>query len=204
MRAAALLAALAALAACGDGRPPGGPGGRIDPEAIHAALQTCIDGDPDAGIATLDTALARVPGATDALVTRGLCHWTRADATGDPADARRAVDDLGAAIDGYDGDPHRPTTPLAQIYSHRAFAARLLHPDDWRPTLRDLDRAVEIAPRAPLHALDRGVVHRAAGDTAAARSDLRRFLALADSSDVERRQLVERMIDELEPLPDGP
>ncbi len=197
MRAAALIAGLALLGACRD-EPPTPAGGPISPETVHAALQTCIGGDPGAGIAVLDSALARAPGSVDALVTRGLCYWTRADALGGEADARRAYDDLSAAIDGYDDGPGGPpTTPLDQIYSHRAFAARLVHPDDWRPTLRDLNRAADLAPRNPLHVLDRGVVHRALDDTTAARADFRRFLALADSSDAVRRRMVEQMLAEL-------
>ena len=187
-----------ALAACG---PPttagGGAGGTVAVETVAAALDSCRAGDAGAGIAVLDTALARVPRSVDALTTRGLCYWTRSATGGDPdADAALAYDDLTAAIDAaHAGAEH--ATPLDRIYSHRAFVARATAGAGWDGTLEDLDEAVRLAPRDPMHTLDRGVARLAAGDTAAARLDLERFLVLADSSDAARRGVVEDMLADL-------
>ena len=194
--------AVLALAACDepDRTTPGGagrPGGAVAAETVAAALDSCRAGAADAGLAVLDTALARVPGAVDALTTRGLCYWTRSATGDDPdADAARAYDDLTAAIEAARaGAAH--ATPLDRIYSHRAFAAQARDGAGWGGTLADLDEAVRLAPRDPTHTLDRGVARLAAGDTAAARLDLARFLVLADSADTARRGVVEDMLDDL-------
>ena len=188
-----------ALAACTSQAPAGGgAGGPVAVQTVDAALDSCRAGAPDAGIAALDTAIARVPRSVDALTTRGLCYWTRSATADDPdADAALAYDDLSAAIDAAEaGADH--ATPLDRIYAHRAFVARATGGAGWDRTLGDLDAAVRLAPRDPMHTLDRGVARLAAGDTAAARLDLERFLVLADSSDTARRDLVEAMIEETE------
>ena len=166
-------------------------------ETVAAALDSCRAGAPDAGIAMLDTAIARVPRSVDGLTTRGLCYWTRS-ATGDApdADAALAYDDLTAAIDAARAGAEH-ATPLDRIYSHRAFVAQARGGAGWDATLADLDEAVRLAPRDPTHTLDRGVARLAAGDSAAARLDLRRFLVLADSADVARREFVGTMLDDL-------
>ena len=187
------------VAACASEAPAGGgAAGPVSVETVGAALDSCRAGAPDAGIAALDTAIARVPRSVDALTTRGLCYWTRS-ATGDAsdADAALAYDDLSAAIDVAEaGADH--ATPLDRIYAHRAFVARAADGAGWDRTLGDLDEAVRLAPRDPTHTLDRGVARLAAGDTAAARLDLERFLVLADPDDTARRDLVEAMIEETE------
>ena len=195
---ALVAAAVTALAACAEppGQPGGaGAGGAVSLETVAAALDTCRAGDPDAGIAALDEALARSPGSVDALATRGLCYWTRSATTGGDPDAEAAHADLTAAIDAArDGAEH--ATPLDRLYAHRAFAARARDGAGWDETLADLDEAVRLAPRDPAHTLDRGVARLAAGDTAAGRRDLARFLVLADSAEVAKRELVEAMMEE--------
>lgn len=199
----AIAAAVTALAACapddaGAGRAPVvGGGGTVSVETVAAALDTCRAGVPDAGIDALDAALARSPGAVDALATRGLCYWTRASISdADPdGDVDRAYDDLTAAIDAARAGAEH-ATPLDRLFSHRAFVARARDGAGWGRTLDDLDEAVRLAPRDPTHALDRGVARLAAGDTSAGRRDLARFLVLADSADAARREMVEAMIEE--------
>ncbi|MDT7857438.1 tetratricopeptide repeat protein [Rubrivirga sp. S365] len=195
----AFVAALAlALAACGaEPAAEGGSGGPVAAATVAAALDTCRAGAADAGIAALDTAIARVPGSVDALATRGLCYWTRsAEGTDPDADAERAYADLTAAIDAAEGGAAH-ATPLDRLYGHRAFVAQARDGAGWAETLADLDAAVRLAPRDPRHTLDRGVVRLSAGDTAAARVDLARFLVLADSADAARREFVEAMLDDL-------
>lgn len=191
------------LSACGEEPPRPASGGPVAVETVAAALDSCRAGSANAGIAVLDTAIARVPGSVDALTTRGLCYWTRS-AQGDEAgaDADRAHADLTAAIQAA-SDGAEYATPLHRIYAHRAFVARARDGAGWDATLADLDEAVRLAPRDPMHTLDRGVARLAAGDSASARIDLERFLVLADSSDAARRELVAAMLDAMEAAPPG-
>lgn len=196
MRAAAL-AVLLGAAACGPEVAVGS-----EPVALadlDAALQACIDGDPDAGVARLDTVLRRSPASVDALTTRGLCRWARFAADSARADAEGAYADLSAAIAAAEADGSGASaTPLDRVYSHRAFVARAVG-EGWEATLADLSAAIAAAPGDPTHRLDRGVAHRLAGDTAAARADLEVFLSLADSADVVRRDMVADMLADLGP-----
>lgn len=195
------LAALAlVVGACGPGEdPPPAIDAQEAMATAEAAFAECLAGEADAGIATLDTLLAQSSAFADALVARGLCHWARWDETADEADARQAYEDLSAAIEAVEGDRDgAQSTPLDQMYSHRAFIARALD-DDWARTIEDLDEAVGLAPRNPTHVLDRGVVRSYAGDTTGARADLQRFLVIADSADVERQRVVESMLETLAP-----
>lgn len=192
--AVAALVVAACASDSGGAAPEPGP---VSPGTVSAALDTCRAGDPDVGVAALDAALARAPGSVDALATRGLCYWTRASLSdADPErDVDHALGDLTAAIGAAEGGAEH-ATPLDRLYSHRAFVARARDGAGWRETLDDLDAAVRLAPRDPTHALDRGVARLAAGDTAAARRDLARFLVLADSGDVAKRDLVEALMEE--------
>ena len=184
---------------------PAGPPEPVDLAAVQASFGRCLDGDVPGGVARLDSALARSPGAPDALVARGLCRWAGWDDGGDVADARAAYDDLTAAIAAVEGGTEARGTALDDIYSHRAFVARALD-RSWVRTLEDLDRAVALDPEEPRHVLDRGVVRSYAGDSAAARRDLRQYLALADSAeardraapDREQRAVVESLLDGLD------
>ncbi|PAP77652.1 tetratricopeptide repeat protein [Rubrivirga marina] len=188
-----LLAALA-LGACGDDAPtpapvaPPGPPASVDLGAVQASFDQCLAGDVTDGVARLDSVLAASPGAPDALVARGLCRWAGWDDDGgDPEQVRAAYTDLTAAIEAVERGGEARGTPLADIYSHRAFVAQALD-DGWVRTLEDLDRAVALAPEEPRHVLDRGVVHSYAGDSVAARRDLRQYLALADSAEARDRE----------------
>ena len=202
-RTAPWAAALLVIAGCGT-ETPDAPAvarstGPVDFAAVESAFGACLDDDPDAGVARLDSVLEATPGAPDALVARGLCRWARWDETDDAADARGAYDDLSEAIGAVEGGTAARGTPLDQIYSHRAFVAQALD-GGWTRTLEDLDAAVRLDPDEPRHVLDRGVVHSYAGDTLDARRDLRRYLALADSAgadDPQRRRVVEALLDEL-------
>lgn len=205
MRAQAL--ALVLLGAAGCAPPEGGragsaDGGPVSAEALDDALETCLDGDPEVALARLDSAVARAPASVDALTTRGLCRWTRFAADSAAADAEAAYADFTAALDAADHDGDA-VTPVDRVYSHRAFVARALG-DGWDATIADLTAAIEAAPDRPLHLLDRAVAYRAAGDTAAARADLRRFLALADSADEVRRDMVAEMLADLGDDSTGP
>lgn len=186
-----------AVAGCADEGPLAGPGARVSMEAVDAALQTCMAGDPSHGVAALDSMLARAPASVDALTTRGLCHWTAFAADSAEADAEAAYDDFTAALDAAsEGRDGAFVTPVDRIYSHRAFVSRA-RGDGWDATISDLTAAIEAAPHNPIHRLDRGVAHRFAGDPEAARADLEVFLSLADSTDTARRDMVAEMLDEL-------
>lgn len=206
MRGAALALVLLGAAGCAPeagGAGAGGPSGPVSAEALDAALQACVDGDPEAGIARLDSVLGRAPASVDALTVRGLCRWTRYAADPAGADAEAAYDDLTSAIEA--AEDRRDTafaTPLDRIYSHRAFVARA-RGDGWDATVADLSAALRVSPGNPTHLLDRGVAHRFAGDTAAARADLRQFLVVADSADEVHRDMVAEMLDEMEPDPEA-
>jgi hypothetical protein len=208
-RALPVLLAALALGACGDATPeepvtPAGPPAPVDLGAVQASFDQCLAGDVTEGVARLDSVLAASPGAPDALVARGLCRWAGWDDGGDLEQVRAAYTDLTAAIETVEaGTPARGTS-LADLYSHRAFVAQALD-EGWVRTLEDLDRAVALAPQEPRHVLDRGVVHSYAGDSAAARRDLRRYLALADSAEARdedppsdaQRSVVESLLDDL-------
>ncbi len=203
MRAGLLVVLLAALAAGGCGAdtpaPATGPPSPLDVAAVRDGLERCLDGDADTGVARLDSVLDRSPGAPDALVARGLCRWARWDDGGDGDDARLAYEDLSAAIEAVEAGTPARGTPLDEIYSRRAFVAQALD-GAWVRTIEDLDRAVALAPDQPRHVLDRGVVRSYAGDSAAARRDLRQYLALADSAgtpDPSRQAVVERLLEDL-------
>ena len=202
--------AAVALAACGDGASapetaaPQAPASPVDFEAVETSFRLCLDGDVPGGVARLDSVLNRSPRAPDALVARGLCRWANWDDDGETDEARAAYDDLTAAIEAVESGDEARGTPLDEIYSHRAFVARALD-GGWVRTLEDLDRAVALDPREPRHVLDRGVVRVYAGDSTAARRDLRQYLALADSAeardedapDTEHRAVVESLLDDL-------
>ncbi len=197
---AVLLAALAA-GGCGPDTPApeAGPASPLDLAAVESAFDRCLADDTEAGVARLDSVLDRSPGAPDALAARGLCRWARWGDRGDLDDVRRAHADLTAAIEAVEaGTPARGTS-LGALYSHRAFVAQALD-DGWVRTLEDLDRAVALDPAEPRHVLDRGVVRSYAGDSAAARRDLRQYLVLADSAgslDPPREAVVERLLNDL-------
>lgn len=180
--------------------------GPIELAAVEAAFSTCLDGDPAAGLTRLDSLMARAPSDPDGRVARGLCRWALWDETADEEDARGAYADLSAAIEAVEGGAAARGTPLDQIYAHRAFVARAVGDGGWVRTVEDLGRAVELAPGTPQHRLDRGVVHVYAGDTLAARRDLRQYLALTDSTapaDPERRSVVEALLIDLGDAPDA-
>ena len=187
------LAALAVAAGgCGGGEPaPAAPADLMD---VQAAYRACLDGDPEAGLASLDVAVDAAPGDPDALVARGLCRWRLSAASGDGAGG--AYDDLTDAAEAVQaGAPSQ--TPLDEIYGHRAYVAQAVD-GDWTRALADLDRAVRAAPGRTVHVLDRGVAHALAGDTLAARRDLRRFVAI-DTLDESRRRAAEAMLEDLDP-----
>ncbi len=189
-----LLAAttIAPLPGCADG--PAGP----DPVVVQGALAACMDGDPDGGLATLSGALDAAPDWPDALAVRGLCRWTRYAADSSRADLDGAWGDLTAAIDGHDAwAGPAPVLSLDRLYNHRAFAAQA-RGDGWDTVLADLDRARDLAPDDPGHRFDRGAARFQAGDATGARADLDAFLAVADSSDAERRAIAARLLAELD------
>ena len=182
-------------AGCAPPEPPAAP---AEVMSVRAAYDECARGDLEAGLASLDATLAQTAGDPDALVARGLCRWRRWSETDDRGDAQGAYGDLSDAIDAVEGGA-RSGTPLDQIYSHRAFVAQALD-GAWDRALADLGHAVELAPGEPGHVLDRGVAHAYAGDTAAARLDLRRVLA-TDSVDADRQRVVEALLEDLGPEP---
>lgn len=195
------LCALLLATACTD-RPAPAPAPPTSGELaeVSDAFDECVRGDIEVGLAELDAVIDQSPRDPDALVARGLCRWARWSDTGDRDDARDAYRDLSDAIDAVD-DGGRSGTPLDQIYSHRAFVAQSLD-QAWVRAIEDLDRSVEIAPRKPTHVLDRGVAHAYAGDTAAARADLDRFLTLAgDTSFFQEQRVAQALLDDLEPQP---
>ena len=170
------------------------------PASPETAYAECLRGDLEAGLAGLDAVVDEAPRAPDALVARGLCRWRRWAETDDADDAQGAYRDLSDAIAAVErGAPAR--TPLDQIYSRRAFVARALD-GAWTRTLEDLGHAARLAPGEPGHRLDLGVAHAVAGDTAAARRDLGRFLAL-DSADADRQRVARALLDDLGPSPDS-
>ena len=182
------VAALAVLVGCLGEAEPSEPAAAL---SADDALATCVAGDAAGGVA----GLAQAVGDPDALVARGLCRWILWAETDDAGQARAAYLDLTAAMEAVErGVPAR--APLDEIVSRRAFVARALD-GAWVRTLEDLDRAVALAPDAPTHALDRAVVRRYAGDDAGARAELERFLALADSTDTDRRALARSLLAEL-------
>lgn len=193
---------------CGDAPPEAGPVGasEVDFAAVERAYDACLDGDADAGVASLDSVLVQSPGAPDALVARGLCRWARWEGRDSLADVQAAYDDLSSAIEAVEAGTPARGTPLDDIYSHRAFVAQTLD-DGWVRTLEDLDQAVALDPDEPRHILDRGVVRSYLGDTLAARSDLEQYLVLADSFEVDdpaRRAVVERLLEDLTPSASAP
>jgi len=203
IRAVALALAVA-LGGC-PAAPGSGPEASREPgvplSTVEEAFAACLDGDPADGVARLDALVVAGRTAPDALVARGLCRWALWDETGAREDARGAYRDLTAAIRAVEAGGEARGTPLDQIYGHRAFVAQAVD-GGWVRTLEDLGRAVALAPLAPQHLLDRGVVHSYAGDTLAARTDLRAYLALTDSvagDDPERRSVVEALLDDLGP-----
>ncbi len=188
-----------ALVGAGCATPPEPPAVPVEVVGVRAALDECTRGDLGAGLASLDATLAQTPAAPDALVARGLCRWRRWGETDDPDDARGAHRDLSDAIGAVERGA-AAGTPLDRIYSHRAFVAQALD-GAWDRAPADLDRAVEVAPGETGHVLDRGVARAYAGDTAAARRDLRRFLA-ADSADAGRQRVARALLEDLDPEPD--
>ena len=192
---AVALGAAAVWAAAGCAEPPE-PLPPAELASVEAASDECLRGDLAAGLASLDAVVARTPRAPDALVARGLCRWQRWSETDDADDVEGAYGDLSDAIAAVE-DGAASGTPLDRIYSHRAFVAQALD-GDWARTIQDLDRAAQLAPGNPVHVLDRGVVHAYAGDTAAARRDLGRYLA-TDSVDADRQRVVEALLDDLGP-----
>ncbi|MEM1117597.1 MAG: tetratricopeptide repeat protein [Bacteroidota bacterium] len=205
-RALALALLGAAVGGCAEAEPRAvsGAGGTVSVAAIEAALQACMGGDTEAGIATLDSMLARVPASVDALTTRGLCHWTLYAADSAGADAEAAHADFTAALDAAaEADDGAFATPLDRIYSHRAFVSRA-RGDDWSATIADLTAAIEAAPDNPVHRLDRGVAHRYAGAPEAARTDLETYLSMVDSADTARRDMVVEMLGELDAASGAP
>ncbi len=214
-RALPVLLAALALGACGDGAPPepaapAGAPASVDLGAVQSSFDRCLEGEVAAGVARLDSVLAAAPGAPDALVARGLCRWAGWDDGGDLEQVRQAYADLTAAIEAIEAGTPARGTPLADVYAHRAFVAQALD-DGWVRTLEDLDRAVALDPEERRHVLDRGVVHSYAGDSAAARRDLRHYLALADSAEARdddppsdaQRSVVESLLGDLGAGPGG-
>ncbi len=127
---------------------------------------------------------------------RGLCRWVRFASDSSRADAEAAYADFSDAAEAIEAAPGRFTTPLDRIYSQRAFVALGLRPGDWDAVVADLTRAVEASPDEPTPVLDRGIAHREAGDTAAARRDFERFLTMAPA-DSARGDLVRQMLAEV-------
>ncbi len=126
----------------------------------------------------LDSLAGAHPGNADVLSIRGLCRSVRFASDSVMADARSAFSDLSAAAALIEDQPDAFQTDLAGLYNRRAFVAQALHPDDPASGLADFDRAVAKDPRNSAFVLDRGVARAMAGDTAAARADLRQFQAL--------------------------
>ena len=208
-RALPVLLVAVALGACGDASPPEPlppqTASPVDLRAVERAFDRCLAGDVRAGVAMLDSVLAESPGDPDALTSRGLCHWAGWGDGGDTEDVSAAYEDLTAAIDAVEGGEPARGFSRDELYSRRAFVARALD-DGWVRALEDLDRAVSLSPEDPQHVLDRGVARSYTGDSAAARRDLRQYLALADSAeargegepDPARRSVVESLLERLD------
>ena len=178
------------------------PTARVDVTSVAEAFERCVAGEHDAALATLDALLTEDPDDPDARVARGLCRWAVWGDSEETDDARAAYQDLTEAVEAVEGG--RPSgTALDQILSHRAFVARALD-GGWVRTLEDLDRAVALDPDDPTHVIDRAVVRTRTDDAPGARADLRRFLALTDTVDDERRAVARALLDGLPPPPADP
>ncbi len=191
--------ALAALAG-GCDEPPEAPAEAV-PDAplaeVADAFDECRVGDLQQGLRQLDAIVDQSPDDPDALVARGLCRWSWSSTTEDDGDLRGAYQDLSDAIRAVDGGAESATS-LDQIYSRRAYVAQALD-GAWVRALEDLDHAVALAPDDAGLFLDRAVARASAGQTAAARADLRRFVALPDTVLPDRQRVAEAMLDDLEP-----
>lgn len=193
----ATLLFLIALAGCGLEADPAGGAAAVEAGSMDEAFARCTGGDLEDGIAALDATVRETDGAPDPLVLRGLCYWTRWDQSGDASDAEQAYSDLSSAITAIE-DGASAAMPLDRVYSHRAFVAQALD-GGWERTVEDLGRATELAPDNATHAIDYGVARALVQDTAGARREFRRFLSLTDdSTDAERRDLAESLLDDLE------
>ena len=167
------LAAATSVVSCQDA-----PASPIRPADIQTALSACMTGGVTEGLVRLDS-LHRLDAAdADVLATRGLCRAVRFSADSVQADARAAFADLSAAITAVEARPDAYQTPLGQLYNQRGFVVQATRPGDWAAVLADFDRAVAADARNSAYLLDRGVARALSGDTAAARADLRRFVAL--------------------------
>ena len=166
----------------------------VDPADIQASLDACMQDHVTEGLGRLDSLENAHPGNADVLYIRGMCRSVRFAKDSVMADARSAFSDLSAAAALVEATPGAFQTSLGGLYNRRAFVAQALHPDDWAPALADFDRAVAADPRNPGFVLDRGVARAMAGDTAAARADLREFTALAPD-DALRAGLLKDLLD---------
>ena len=175
MRLVLVLLAGVLLAGC----QSGAPAVAVAPADIQSALSACSSDRVSEGLARLDSLDGLAPGHADVLATRGLCRSVRFAADSVQADARAAYADLSAAIDAISAAPGTFATGLGQLYNRRAFVVQSLRPDDWAGALADFDRAIAADARNPAYVLDRGVAHALSGDAAAARADLRKFVAMA-------------------------
>ena len=191
---------LAALAGGCDEPPEAPPEAEAAPDGplaeVADAFDECRAGDLQRGLRQLDAVVRQSPRDPDALVARGLCRWSWSSTTGDDDDLRGAYQDLSDAIEAVDGGAES-ATPLDQIYSRRAYVAQALD-GAWVRALEDLDHAVALAPGDAGLFLDRAVARRSAGRTAAARADLRRFVALPDTVLPDRQRVAEALLDDLE------
>ena len=173
-----LVFALAALplllAACRSGSDPA-----VDPADIQSSLDACMQDRVTEGLARLDSLEGAHPGNADVLGFRAMCRSVRFAKDSVMVDARSAFSDYSAAAALIEAQPGVFQTTLGDLYNRRAYIAQALNPDDWAPALADFDRAVAADPRNPGFVLERGVARAMAGDTTAARADLRQFAALA-------------------------
>ncbi len=151
----------------------------VAPADIQSAQTACMQERVSAGLARLDSLDRAHPGNADVLAMRGMCRAVRFAADSVQADARAAYDDLSAALAAVEAAPDAFQARPAQLYNQRAFVVQGLRPDDDAAMIADLSRAVQLAPSNPAFVRDRGVARAIAGDTAAARADLRQFVALA-------------------------
>ncbi len=173
-RLAFALFVLAALAGC---RQP--DLSAVEPADLQSAQTACMQERVSEGLTRLDSLDDAHPGNADVLAMRGTCRSVRFAADSVQADARAAFDDLSAALALIEAAPGAFQTAPAGLYNQRAFVVQSMRPDDAAAMIADLDRAVQLAPSNPVYVLDRGVARAMAGDTAAARADLRQFIALA-------------------------
>ena len=167
--------------------------GAVRPEDLQAAQAACMAGEVREGVARLDSLVALAPGHADALYVRGQCRSARFAADSVQADARAAFADLTAAIEAVQAAPEAFQISLDRLYHQRAFVVQAVRPGDWPAALADLDRSVDLNPDAARVVLDRGVARALAGDTAAARADLRRYERLAPAGSAEARGLRDRL-----------